>query len=474
MTSNNPEKSSEDSPEVKAFFGEETQAPKPAEAPEAPQAPKAPEAPEISETPEAPQPKEERERFELADLEEAKNKKYPWAKTAESSRKFLADKITDTEDTLKQLAEGVKESTPLHKQIEKAAYLRFKDREKKGEAGSATDDFLAAAKDIETINKTKLEIFNQRWQRLEVLSSTEKGAQDEELNKRAYEKTESLTKKGKKPDAIECNDKTRAEMLEEIKEGVTDKQAKQEVEKREEERIDNLKRELVDTHREIGGIIETPVRKEEKEAKEKLAQELFRKSKEMVKVLTGEDLEQRINIEPRRELEKEGFKMITKKEYFSQKRVDKLEQRIQQRRWGMGVKEAWRLLPDSEKQKHNGDVRKFTEQLEIKRKDLEKKGITLSRDVFYEFMRMGLKPENFERKGIFWKKIVISSSPWGKQKMAEKQFKTWIEDSQRRISELNKNEANKEVNRGWVEARNRWVRRKYRKFGEIIKNITAV
>lgn len=421
---------------------------------------------------------EEGKRFELPDLEDAKTKEYPWAKKAESTRKFLSDGITGAEDILKQLSEGVKENTPLHKQIQKAAYFRFKDREKRGESGTASDDFLVAVKDVETINRTKLEIFNQRWQRLEVLSSAGKGAQDEELNKRANDKAESLRKKGKTVDNIECNDRARSEMLEEIKEGVTDKQAKQELENREKERIANLKTELARVRNEIEGIIENPVRKEEKEAKEKLAKELYEKAKEITKAFTGEDLAEKIRGEAKKELEKEGYKVISKKEYYSQEKVARMEQRIQQRRWTIGIGETWSDLPDSEKQKYENNFKKFAEQLEKQREELAKKlaknGTTLSRDVFYELLRAGASPQDIKVKGWFRKKVVLPVNIPGFQvKMEIKQFQLLTEKIQNKFNALVKKEAKTEMDRVWSEASKRYSRRKYRILGETITEITS-
>jgi len=434
--------------------------------------------------PETPQPEgekaakpEEEKRFELPDLEEAKEKKYPWAKTAESARKFLSSEITNAEDILEQLTKGVKEDTTLHKQIQKESYFRSKEREKRGEAGTPESDFFAAIEDIKKTTQVKLEMLQQRWGRLVVLSSEKKGAQDEVLNKRAFEKAEGLRKKGKKVDDIECNDKARIEMLKEIKRGITDKETKQELENREKERVANLKTELARVHHEIEGIIETPVKGEEKEAKEKLAKELYEKAKEMAKSLTGENLEEKIKVEAKKELKQEGCRIITKKEYYGEENVRRVEQRTKQRRWWFGIKEAWTDLSDEERQQH-GDVKKFAEQLEKQREELAQKlakqGITLSRDVFYELLRAGSNPQDIKIKGWFSKKIVMPVNiPGFHVKMKIKDFQLLTEKIQKKFDVLVKEEAKTEMDRVWSDARKRYSRRKYRILGKTINEIAS-
>ncbi|MBU4204927.1 hypothetical protein KKE19_01040 [Patescibacteria group bacterium] len=417
-------------------------------------------------------------RFELPGLEEAKNKKYPWAKTAESARKFLSDKITDAEDTLKQLSEGVKEGTTLHKQIQKEAYFRSKERMEKGEAGTRENDFFTAIDDSKSLNKTKLEMLNQRWQRLDVLSSEKKGNQDEELNRLAYEKAESSRKKGKKVDNIECNNKARQELLKEVKKGVANKEAKKEIENREEERTANLKTELGRVHNEIEGILEAPGEGEEKKTKEKIAKELYEKAKEITKSLTGEDLGEKVRNEAKNEIAREGGRVVTKKEYYNPGNIDKMEKRMQKERREACVRESMSVM-DREEYGHN--IEELFEKKEKERenvtKQLEEKGVTLSKDVYYELMGSGYKPQDIEVKGGWWsgKKIIFPTGgypPYSKTKIYE--FKIWTKTIQNRFDSFVKDEAKNEMDRRFIEGRNRLVRRKNRIMGETIRRVAGI
>jgi len=417
-------------------------------------------------------------RFELPDLEEAKDKKYPWAKTAESVRNFLSDKITDVEDTLEQLTKGVQEGTALYRQIQKESYFCSKEREKKGEAGTPEGDFFTAIEDLKALNKTKLEMLNQRWQRLDILSSETKGAQDEELNKLSQEKAEGLRKKGKKVDDIKCNDKARQEMIIELKEKITDKGVKKEIDRREEDRVTNLNTELKRVYNEIVSVQEAPGESEERKIKEKIAKELYEKAKEIAKALTGEDLGEKIRSEAKEEAAREGYKIITKQEHYNSENTDKMEKRVQQKRWGLVVKETWIDLPDAEKQKYENNIKKFAEQLEKQKENLaqqlEKKGGTFSRDVFYELMRSGYNPQDIKIKGLFSKRIILprrdGASP---RKMKIKEFQSQLERKQNKISSLIKDEAKNEMDRIFIEGRRRLVKRKNRKMGEIINRIVT-
>lgn len=113
-------------------------------------------------------------------LKEAKEKEYPWFEEAEESRNFLNLKIKEIEEKINKSKSEEKEEL-----------------------------------------KIKKEILKGRQERLKILSSREKGAEDETLNKVAYFKSEEYRKKGKnlkeEDDDIKINDEAREELLKELR-----------------------------------------------------------------------------------------------------------------------------------------------------------------------------------------------------------------------------------------------------------------
>lgn len=457
-------------------------------------------------TPEEPKPekvkeeeKKPEERFELTDLKEAKEKKYPWAETAEKTRGFLEKEVTNTNENLKQLVlEGVKEDSELHKKIQEAAYFRSEERQKKGEAGTPENDFLEAVNDFRKLYNTKLEILQERWDRLKTLSSREKGAKDEELNKRAYEIAEKAREKKKTISDIECNDKAREELLKNLGKEITDeevrekiaakeKEEKEKKEKQEKEKKETPKRELNEVWRKIEEM-RVPQKGEAKEARavrEKTLEDLYKRAREKAQEITGENIRERVKEAAKAEVESEGLKVLTKKEFFSEERAARVQKRIRVERWGSSIREAWLRLSEQEKQKYklseeekkiygDNDIVKFMGELGRQRKSLEAKGVSLSPNVFYDLITKGYKPGDIKIKGIFKKEVVVPSAN-GREpiRIPMDKFKEWTGQNEKIIGELTKEEAQRELNRRFSEGHQRWERRKRRHLEQRINEIIS-
>ena len=307
-------------------------------------------------------PVAEGQKIELQDLEEAREKNYPWSGIADGVRESLSAKILGNEETLKTLAEGVKEKTPLHKQVSIAANAKYKERQKNGEEGTQESDFLSAIEDFKNLENVKKEMLQQRWQRLEVLSSEKNGATDDELNKRAYELAEKEKNQGNELSPIEANNLARTKLLIELREPITPREVKTELKRREEEIQQKIK--------------------EEAEAKEK--QELEQKENALI-ILSDPKVMER---QPREIIE--SFRNLTENEKGEHRRLSKERNEMATRNL---QEKGQRVIIGKEA------IEKYRQQsIEKEKKKIWAKERSMATTTFYDRLPKK-KKEQFEKKG---------------------------------------------------------------------------
>jgi len=213
-------------------------------------------------------PKATEKRFSLPDLKEAEERKYPWVESAKETQNFLIEQIEETEENLEQLEKEVKEGTDLHKRLEELAYHYYETRLGENKPGTPEEDFKAAIRDFKNWYNAKKSLLNEKWKRLEILSSEEKGKEDKELNLKAYLIAEKKEKEGLSPNPIECNNEARKSLLKELGKEITDKEVgefmkkEEEIERRMAERVAVAEKERKET--------ETPPPPEEEKKPEEL------------------------------------------------------------------------------------------------------------------------------------------------------------------------------------------------------------
>jgi len=216
-------------------------------------------------------PKATEKRFSLPDLKEAEERKYPWVESAKETQNFLIEQIEETEENLEQLEKEVKEGTDLHKRLEELAYHYYETRLGENKPGTPEEDFKAAIRDFKNWYNAKKSLLNEKWKRLEILSSEEKGKEDKELNLKAYLIAEKKEKEGLSPNPIECNNEARKSLLKELGKEITDKEVgefmkkEEEIERRMAERVAVAEKERKET--------ETPPPPEEEKKPEQKSEE---------------------------------------------------------------------------------------------------------------------------------------------------------------------------------------------------------
>lgn len=476
MVNNNPEQNLDPDqlPEIIPLSDEGIESPKSPDIQE-------PKKEEKTESPKIEKSSAKEKRFELPDLKEAEADNYSWAKEAESARKFLRRTILTAERELEAIKGGVKENTPLHKAINKKARSVFEQRQARNEAGSSESDFLAAVEETRKNAEFKLEILNSRWQRLEVLSSVPKGANDPELGERAYFKAEEAREKQEQVDDLKCNNEAREELLAELGKKITEKET--EPQRREQEKTAILKKEMVESFDTTLNQLKDNPETERLETINKEQLDIsYNRTQGFFVELTGEELNSRAKTEAKLEAEKEGKKIFTKEEWFNPERIAKAEQleRVNGRK--EAIQRTWNKLSPEEQTKFRGcwDTTPpakgekritFSQHLENKRKELSKQGFFMSRDAFCEGLRQDLGMQDIKVKGWFSKKAALSLKKKGKNK---EEFKSWGEDLAGRFNTEVRRQAAEKMQRTYEEGRDRLLRRRIRKTEELVCTVAEL
>lgn len=232
-----------------------------------------------------------------------------------------------------------------------------------------------------------------------------------------------------------------------------------------------------------------------KEVKDKEeAKPIYEKIREKFEVATGSSLKDKASQRAKIEAEKEGLKITTKKEFLTEERLKQTEEKVKQREWSLVIRQRWESLSDKEKEKYfnktdnrgdtaviNSAILKFASELEVKREELEKKGISLPKEAFYQMMRQGFKPEAIKKRGFF-KRLFLGGSievpPLDKKDkrgsliLSKKDYAEIITKTKESIDKAAKERASDELESKVKEGRKRWINKRQRHAFEILQETT--
>jgi|GEM_PF-6549956 len=174
----------------------------------------------------------------------------------------------------------------------------------------------------------------------------------------------------------------------------------------------------------------------------------IKKAEQPYEVATGEKLGEKSKELAIKDAKDEGFKALTKEEFFSEDRLKKLREIIMQKEYSSIIMSEWGKLSDDQKKKYEqvdnngrkGAVR-FAIEMERDREELKKRGIEVSKESFYDMIRGGLKPSEIQiKKKGFWgfrkKQFIIPSSIDGNiLNLSEEEFRDRVDLSTNKFLE---------------------------------------
>ena len=305
----------------------------------------------------------------------------------------------------------------------------------------------------------------------------------------AYEKAKKISQETtreseKKPEVKEP--KTSVEKLEkEVSLEAEKKEPTAEEKLAEQERIKTAENELVNLAKSIN---------EAKEKKEtEVEASLYDKAKDVYKNATGNNLKEKAKERAKDEAKIEGFVIVTRKEFLSEERIKQMEDKIKQREWSIIIRNRFDALSIREQEKYfnganNKDVdsaiAKFTSELESKRQDLDKKKvISLPKELFYQLIAEGYKPEDTKKRGFFGKMFLEGEleiprldkkDTRGPFTFSNKSNVTeWLIKDKEKRDVFFRGEAEEQLERKFMEGRKRWKAREQRNVRDTIQE-TAV
>jgi|GEM_PF-4452276 len=260
------------------------------------------------------------------------------------------------------------------------------------------------------------------------------------------------------------------------------------------EDVSTLKTELVNTFSDMAGYMGNALDTWELSDENREGLDIaYKRAQGFVYELTGKDLHKEIKDEARAEAQAHGKKVISRTELLSEANVARVENDFREKRWAVGIKERWGAFTEEEKRQNGGDIKKYADDLEKKRKGLEQIGYPLSKDIFYTLLREGYNPQDAKLKGLFGKKLIIEHLSvdkrtfWEKQKSAEgtatyekfieikskKEFQQWSQEMQARFDQTIKKEAAAKLEKQNLEGRRQWLRRKMKVAKDIVEEVVA-
>jgi len=201
------------------------------------------------------------------------------------------------------------------------------------------------------------------------------------------------------------------------------------------------------------------------------SQFLSKKTAELFRQATGEDLKPKIREVAVKKAEAKGHKIIKTSEFLASSTA-KMQEKVRGETREGSINGRWQnVLTEKERAKY-GDVEKYKKALDAQRQGLEKKGISIPEDVFYGLV--GEKDININGIGKGWFggiKIPGLKQEDGKNQKAfsKKEFNEWAQNLQGQWSKYIDSESSERLNRIVTKAKERWKGSKQEAAKEIVR-----
>lgn len=275
-------------------------------------------------------------------------------------------------------------------------------------------------------------------------------------------------------------EKKEGSTIEEITEKVRQEKAVQDTQ------IEAAKNDLIELARDMKRA------REEKDVKTEYS--VYDKAEKVFKTATGDSLEKVAREKAKVEAESEGLKIVTPEEYRKEK-ATKIRDGIRQETRSAVVSDRWDMLSDQEKgeyfvgKKYEDNLeairlakdefsKNFIKRVDDKIKELaeDKKGVSMSQDLFYELMKMGYKPEDAKKAGLPSRGMIkvpilpLSDADRRSPLLITKEFLAVMEAKVRKNIE---DKTEKEMKEKILEGQRTWRKKKQRHTREMIRE-TAI
>jgi hypothetical protein len=221
---------------------------------------------------------------------------------------------------------------------------------------------------------------------------------------------------------------------------------------------------------------------EAKEKKDGVAERsAFEEAKKLFEIVEGKKLAEEAVQRADVEIKQERLVKMSPEQY-RQKYTERAEGQAEQIKKTNILEKRFSALSEQEKSKYTSEngLENFSKdmdaKIEAKRAELEKKGITISKNSFYAMMEEGLNPEQIKIVGLFSKKIEIAHKPLlaGRKGISERlskdDFLNMTKESEKSFVSGIKKQAGAELQREIKRGQDLWRAKKNKCMRDVIKD----
>jgi len=221
---------------------------------------------------------------------------------------------------------------------------------------------------------------------------------------------------------------------------------------------------------------------EAKEKKDGVAERsAFEEAKKLFEIVEGKKLAEEAVQRADVEIKQERLVKMSPEQY-RQKYTERAEGQAEQIKKTNILEKRFSALSEQEKSKYTSEngLENFSKdmdaKIEAKRAELEKKGITISKNSFYAMMEEGLNPEQIKIVGLFSKKIEIAHKPLlaGRkgisERLSKEDFSKMTKESEESFVSGIKKQAGAELQREIKRGQDLWKAKKNKCMRDVIKD----
>lgn len=212
----------------------------------------------------------------------------------------------------------------------------------------------------------------------------------------------------------------------------------------------------------------TDARIKENRAEEKIARQ---EANAVYMEITGENLLEKAKELALAEVESEGFRIVPKRIISPQQTLEEEAEKFKIDQQPFGLQRGWQLLSEAEKKSYENDYNMFVAGTEQARQKLEKKGIPVSREVFYNMVGSGYMFSDLRKSFLGGKiklPILVGEGVYKFNSMSEKQFLNLVNLLQNFVDLIARKATSDQLNKRAAYKKKRWHERKMRKIRELL------
>lgn len=199
---------------------------------------------------------------------------------------------------------------------------------------------------------------------------------------------------------------------------------------------------------------------------------LCKKAQTVYGEITEENLIEKSRKLALEEVAAEGFKIVQKKNVSSGENFNNELEKFKLEQQFFALQKGWTIISDAERKSYENNPNVFISKTEQKRQDLTKKGLNISKEIFYNMIASGYMFSDLRKSALSGKiklPVLLGDGVYKFSSMSEKEFANLIELLQSFFDMIAKKTVEDRLNKKLVYSKRRWHERKMRKIRELLQ-----